>query len=382
MSERSSYFQAAAVVAFVGIPSLGFTLVSGAFNSHYAAQLGQTPYESYVWVLASVMVTLSVCGLPLAIEILRDRNAQLAMAARMLWIAAVLFSVISAMGFASLTRGETTARADAVLKDRQSLERAIARVERELNALGAYRATDAITADLERAETIAGYDCLDIRSRRERQACAPVFQLRTEYAAAQSAVRLEARLASLHGQLNGLAVVGNNANPQASILAWIGRGVLSPDTWERLLTVFVAVLIELGASLGMAITARSVAILLETPGKEEEQPVETATPFVPGEGENLRVVDPETGWRLWFERCVQPAKDGRVKAADAFAHYQNWAAVNGIDGTIKQFAFYGKMRDCIESVGARIIKNNTTFYDGVTLADIGANGAPLDEAGE
>jgi hypothetical protein len=373
----SAQWSARLVMAFIGVPSVGFAVVSGLFNASYAARLGHDGRESAIWVLASVLITVFVTGLPLAIEILRPRVPHLAMAARGLWIGSLTFSFIAALGFAAVTRGQATAEADATLKDRAGLERAIDRGENELAAMRRHRPAAAVRADLRRAEVGAGVNCDRPRGAYAREACAPVLALRAELAAAEDASRIEAKLETQRAQLDGLAVVGTSANPQADVLAWIGGGVMAAATWERVLTVFVAGLIELSAALGLAITARSVVELLKSPEEAPAAPVETAPEVLAPSP--LAAIEPELGWQMWAQSCLTAAKGGKITPKDAYAHYEAWAGLNNVVNILPYVTFGRRMSEAVVNMGGKIGRSNGRFYADVSLAKLGNSGVPLTE---
>ena len=369
----SGRWPARLIVLLLGVPSLGFAIVSGLFNASYAARLGHGQHEQAAWIAASVLITSFVTGLPVAIEVLRARVPHLAMAARLLWLACLLFSFIAAMGYAAATRGQATAEADALLKDRAGLERAIGRSEAELAALPRHRPAGAVRAELRVAETQAGVNCTNPRSRWAREACAPALALRAELAAAEDAARIEARLQQLRGQLSGRVITGTTANPQADVLSWLAGGTVSAEMWERLLTVFAAALIELSAALGLAITARSV---MELRAAAEATPVpiaqpEIAAPRLP-ETAPQSALTAEYGWQTWFRQCVAPAKGERITAKDAYAHYEAWAAINTSGGIVPYITFGKRMADAVEAIGGRIGKSSSRFYADVALVASGA----------
>ena len=65
------------IVLLLGVPSLGFAIVSGLFNASYAARLGHEQHEQAAWIAASVLITSFVTGLPLPLaagsECIRER---------------------------------------------------------------------------------------------------------------------------------------------------------------------------------------------------------------------------------------------------------------------------------------------------------------------
>ena len=103
--------------------------------------------------------------------------------------------------------GQATAEAEALLKDRAGLERAIGRSEAELVALPRHRPAGAVQAELRAAEVQAGVNCGNPRSRAVRESCAPVLTLRAEVAAAEDAARIEEHLEQLRAQLSGRAML-------------------------------------------------------------------------------------------------------------------------------------------------------------------------------
>jgi hypothetical protein len=283
------------------------------------------------------------------------------------------------MGYAAVTRGQATAEADATLKGRSRIERAIARGEAELEALPRHRPADAVRADLRRAEATVGFDCLDIRSRRERHACALVFGLRAELAAAKEAARIETKLTRQRRQLDDLAVVGASANPQADVLSWMVGGVLSADVWERLLTIFVAALIEMSAALGLAITARSVVEILTEPQEPAPppEPTEPAPPIVL-ESSPIIPMAPELGWQTWFQSCVTAQQGGQITPKEAYGHYEAWAALNNVTALLTYVTFGKRMNEAVLALGGKIGRSsNKRYYANITLVQMGANGVPL-----
>jgi hypothetical protein len=379
------------IIVFLGIPSLGFALVSGLFNAAYAARFGQDAQERMTWIAASILITCFVTGLPLAIEVLRARVPHLALAARALWVAGVAFSFVAAMGYAAVTRGQVTAEADTRLKDRAGIERSIARSEAELGALPQHRPARAVEADLRLAETAVGRawawsgECRAVKDRWQRHACRPVLELRRELAAAEEAQRIEGKLADLRRQRDGLATVGVSANPQADVLSWMGGRLLAPDVWERVLTVFVAALIEMSAALGLAITARAAVELMgdrrdrSAPRPPRSPRPEAVAKAVPAVVAHIPATAPEDGWRTWFEECVAAQRGARVTPKEAFNHYEAWAARRG-GGTLPYVTFGRRMSEAIPALGGKSGRGASRYYDGIALS--GGDVQASREAGE
>jgi hypothetical protein len=383
-SERAALnkrWSAALVMAFVGIPSLGFAVVSGLFNASFASSLGNSAHEARIWVLASVLVTVFLTGLPLAIEVLRARVPHLAVAARGLWISALLFSFVSAMGFAAASRGQSVAEATASIRDREAIERAIDRGEAELAALGRHRPSGAIQADIQAVQQSIGLNCSrPARSERVREACSPVMQLRAELAASEDARRLEQAINQQRASLASRAVVAS-ANPQADMLSWIGGGVLSASVWTKLITVFVAGLIELSAALGLAIAARAVVEILR---EDESQPEQEQLQAV--EMNSSASMGADQAFSHWFSTCVGATKGARITPKDAYAHFEAWSGLNNVNGSLAYHTFGRRMGEAVEAIGGKLGNSGGRYYSGVSLAKLGTDGVALfektEEAGE
>jgi hypothetical protein len=230
-----------------------------------------------------------------------------------------------------------------------------------------------------------GFDCLDIRSRRERHACASVFELRAELAAARDAARIETKLARQRQKLDNLAVVGTSANPQADVLSWMAGGALSADVWERLITIFVAALIELSAAMGLAITARSVVEILAEPQEPAPLP-EPEKPFVPSIldadafplDETARM-DPERAFLAWFHSCVGYERGERTKPKDAFDHFEAWRGLNGVQGELAYHTFGRRMSDAALDLGGEPKNSGGRYYAHIKLAPLSGGEKVEDE---
>jgi hypothetical protein len=356
-------WQAWLVLAFMGLPSLGFAVVSGLFNANYAAHFGHDDQERLTWMAASVLITCFVTGLPLAIEILRARVPHLAVAARALWVASMVFSFVAAMGYAALTRGEAIAEAGAELKNRTHQERAIARTEAELATLPRHRPVAVVAAELRKSEVEAGVNCNRIRGRMAQTACAPVLVLRTELAAAVEAKRIVHQLEMQRAEQSASRNMANSANPQADMLSWLAGGLLSPEIWERLLTVFAAALIELSAALGLAITARSVTELLSQPPAPSQAP----PPATPAITVQAAMLGPESAFQLWRSASITTQTGGRLTPRTAYAHYEAWVISRKAGDPISYHTFGRRMAEFVGAVGGKLGNSGGRYYGGIAL---------------
>jgi hypothetical protein len=148
-------------------------------------------------------------------------------------------------------------------------------------------------------------------------------------------------------------------------------------------TAATAAITAIGAAACMATCAHLVARLLASEGRAAlAQPAPDVAAPAPLPPAPMAGVEPATGWRMWFERCVSPSKGGEVTAADAYAHYRLWAASNGINGIVPKVTFGQLITRSLESLGAQPGHSNGRVYRGITLAELGAGGVAVADPGE
>jgi len=147
--------------------------------------------------------------------------------------------------------------------------------------------------------------------------------------------------------------------------------------WGRGNVVFLAVLAEFGAVGALLIVGKSVSAILAPP--VEAVPVETPQdePAESLEPSPLAQVNPEMGWNMWFQSCVTAANGQRVLPKDAYTHYENWAAMNNVTALLPMVTFGRRMTDAVQALGGRVGRSQGRYYEGITLTQLGANGAPL-----
>jgi hypothetical protein len=146
----------------------------------------------------------------------------------------------------------------------------VERDEAQLTTLGQYRPSAVVQAEIATVQ-VAGdiwsrtKKCSDATLPDSRAACAPVFALRQELAAAQEAERLESRVAAGRSQLAAAPVVGSATDPQAAALARL-TGASQP-TVRTALALLLAGLVEAGSALGFTILA--AATMRNAPHSEQ-----------------------------------------------------------------------------------------------------------------
>ncbi|HZT50071.1 MAG TPA: hypothetical protein VFA64_19005, partial [Hyphomicrobiaceae bacterium] len=97
----------------------------------------------------------------------------------------------------------------------------------------------------------ATHECTNVTGKSAREFCQQFHKLNAEHASAQQSLKLEERISEIGAKLamSAGATAMSEADPQASVLARIS-GLDVPQV-QTALTIFVALLIEIGSGLGM-----------------------------------------------------------------------------------------------------------------------------------
>ena len=236
--------------------ALTLIVASGLMNWVFMSSLGRSEFERQILGAVSVAVSVFIALLPtLLLWAHRERRMLYVVLGVPVFLAFAAFSLSSAVGFAAKTRGglsEDRAVATARLAEvRHEMEDA----ETKRNALGTLRPFVVIQDTLRGLEQDRHWQsskaCEDATVDASRSFCKSYFELKTEAARAREAGQLDERLNQLRNEARGLEEKGADREDdnQAAVLARI-LGLQAAKV-ERGLTLFLAVLVEVGAALGL-----------------------------------------------------------------------------------------------------------------------------------
>lgn len=230
--------------------------VSCTMNYLFLSSLGKTPLEGHVLGAASAAADVLKALLPFFIAwSWQARRFVAVVAGSVAFAFFAAFSLLSAIGFAADNRGFLVGKRD---------ERAGAyeRVQRDLNlresqraALAQSRPPIVVEQDIERLRQnrrwSATKSCANATEAESRDFCAGYFALRAELAAGLEESRLSSAIAALELQAENLHQQGSgqDSDPQVTLLARISGFGAEPVRLALILAV--AVLVEIGASLGL-----------------------------------------------------------------------------------------------------------------------------------
>ena len=236
--------------------ALAFVAASALMNWVFMTSLGKSGFEQQIFGAVIVAVSAFIALLPtLILWAWRERRfAQVAVGVPV-FFAFVAFSLSSAVGFAAKNRGTQT-------EDRSLATTRLVEVRQELNEaearrkeLGSSRPAAVIQEALRGLEQDGKWawskKCQNATTAGERSFCKGYFDVKAEGARASQLNILEIKIERLKGEARGYEEKGGGreADNQAAVLAnLLGLQAIKV---ERGMTLFLAVLVEIGAALGL-----------------------------------------------------------------------------------------------------------------------------------
>jgi hypothetical protein len=259
----------------MGVVAAGILLaVSAAMNYRFGFSLGKSAIDGQIYGLASAAADCFKALVPFFFfAALRNRMWSQALAAALVWTVVTGYSMTSALGHAALNRLDTSGKRAVEAAAYTDLRADSKRAQEQLSWIPQHRPAETVHSELnglkgQRAwSTTSG--CTDVTGRSNREFCQQFHKLNAEVASALEAQKLETRIAEIGARLANTAggTVLAEADPQASVLAKLtGLDIASVQT---ALTIFVALLIEIGSAFGMY-----VAFAYWRLGDQVKKPVE------------------------------------------------------------------------------------------------------------
>jgi hypothetical protein len=406
------------VLGVLGVIAASILLgVSAMMNYRFGMSLGKTPTDQQIYGMASAAADCFKALAPFFFfAAIRNRVWSQALAAVLVWVVVTGYAMTSALGHAALNRLTTSGERVVASVNYKDLRADSERAETELKWIPAHRPADTVAAELNVLKAqrlwLLTNECSDITGKAGREFCQQVFKLDAELASARRSQALEARIAQNGAKIagaNGAAVMAE-ADPQASVLARLLG--LQLETVQTGLTLFVALLIEIGSGFGMYVAfaywrphasmhggstpVRSVAEVQparkeETPAESKEEtpapgkadPIWTRDPAVSepsgeaaasgppparpfGDNDNKTApkwIMPENDVELFYKQGVLLADEGTIVSQDLYDGYKLWAK-----GKEKRPLNHSRFSEDFEKLGYKTVQiAGRQRYVGITL---------------
>ncbi len=361
-------------LTLIGGASLAATAVIVAVNLWYAWIYWTDPKIFLAGAAGLTILDLLAVGLPIAWVRTRDNNAIVAWAALGVWGACVFVNVYVILSVALYVppplavQAATPHRAQPAVRAPNLSENEIERLDDKISELW-YLAND-YEQELARATGAKRERLLSVEDQR-RYALAKTELQRLEIRRYGAPVVLRDTDPSPNGP-GQLEFQGYAASEPARAQIPAAIPASAPQGPGLFWVVILLVLIAAWAG-GLLIAAESLAAVMlakvrEGQGRPVEDLVPEAAPLATGPrihgGESL------DGFALWIGKCLSPSRNGEVRPAQAFAHYETFCAANNVRAHLSQSNFYTRFSQHLGAVyGIASAHSNGPVYRGVALFD-------------
>ncbi len=328
------------VLGIAGVTAAAVLLiVSAAMNWRFGYTLGKSDFESQLYGAASAAADCFKALLPFFIfAALRNKSYSQALGGALLFAVCFSYSLTSSLGFAALNRADTTGSRALKAETHQDLRVELDRSRETLKTLPAHRPAENVKGEIDafrqNSRWAASGECNNATSSRSMTYCEGYYKLKAELAVSEQADKLETKVNQLRarlGQLDPESVV-RATDPQSQVLAGLtGR---STEEIQTSLTVLIALLVELGASLGFY-TAFSYWRIFDVKGLPAPAPsrsIMAAPAFapairltaIPDQEPALQPAEPKTDAELYFDERVGKEPGASVTALALYDDYCQW----------------------------------------------------------
>jgi hypothetical protein len=242
-----------------GVLSAGVLLaVSCAMNWRFGFSLGRTEFDGQIYGAASAAADCLKALVPFFFfAAVRNKMWSQAIASVLVWSVVSAYSLTSALGHAALNRFDSSGHRAVEAQSYKDLRADMERAKGQLGWIPQHRPIATVQSEIEglktKREWVWSSSCTEIKGKQTRDFCQQIHTLSSELASAQQAAALEVRIAEVSAKLTqaGGGTVMTEADPQAKVLADLsGRGL---QEVQMALTIFIALLLEIGSGLGMYI---------------------------------------------------------------------------------------------------------------------------------
>lgn len=247
------------LMGVLGVLAAGVLLaVSAAMNWRFGFSLGKTELDGMIYGSASAAADCLKALVPFFLfAALRNRMWSQAAAAVVVGVVCTAYSLTSALGHAALNRLDTTGQRAAEAQTYKDLRADLQRTQEQLSWVPQHRPIGVVQSEIDNAQNQRPWSwtkgCTEVKGKQGREFCQSYHGLTAELASGKEADRLGSRISELSEKLSatsGTAIMAE-ADPQAAVLAKLSG--FSVDTIQIAMTVFIALLLEVGSCFGMYI---------------------------------------------------------------------------------------------------------------------------------
>ncbi len=246
----------------MGVLSAGVLLaVSAAMNWRFGYSLGKTEMDGQIYGAASAAADCFKALVPFFFfAAIRNKMWSQAAASAVVWIVVTGYSLTSALGHAALNRFDTTGQRSVDAASYKDLRADLKRAQDQMGWIPQHRPAQTVQGEIDGLKNQRAWTgtkgCTEVASKSYRDFCQKFHALGSELASADQAGKFEARIADINAKLASVkgTSASTEADPQAAVLTKLA-GIFFPsmkvEDMQTALTIFVAVLLEVGSGFGM-----------------------------------------------------------------------------------------------------------------------------------
>jgi hypothetical protein len=246
----------------LGVLAAGVLLaVSAAMNWRFGYSLGKTELDGEIYGAASAAADCFKALVPFFFfAALRNKMWSQAAASAVLWVVVTGYSLTSALGHAALNRLDTTGQRAVEAASYKDLRADLKRAQDQMSWIPQHRPATTVVSEIDGLKNQRAWTttkgCTDVNGKAVREFCQQLHGLSSELASAQQSEKLEQRIAEINGSLVKTRSTSamTEADPQAAVLTKLANMVfpsMKIEDMQTTLTIFVAVLLEIGSGFGM-----------------------------------------------------------------------------------------------------------------------------------
>ncbi len=338
----------------LGVLAAGVLLaVSAAMNWRFGFSLGRTEFDGQIYGAASAAADCMKALVPFFFfAALRTKMWSQAAASALVWVVVMAYSLTSALGHAALNRLDTAGQRAATVQTYKDHRADLARAQEQLSWIPQHRPAQAVQSDIASLKAEKAWrwtkGCTKVTGPKGRSYCHKYHGFTAELASAQQESVLEARIADTQAKLSqseGVTVM-SEADPQAAVLAKLAS-VMMPsvkvEDVQTALTVFIALLLEVGSAFGMYVAFSQWRLYdREAPAAPEIVPVSSAAAAEPapkkvaaiakprsGANDNktapaARLIAPETDVERFYKERIETQDGSSLTATSLYEDYCGW----------------------------------------------------------
>ena len=343
----------------LGVLAAGVLLaVSAAMNWRFGFSLGRTEFDGQIYGAASAAADCMKALVPFFFfAALRTKMWSQAAASAVVWVVVMAYSMTSALGHAALNRFDTAGQRAATAQTYKDHRADLKRAQEQLSWIPQHRPAQTVQSQIDSVKADKAWrwtkGCTKVTGPKGRSYCQTYHGFTAELASAEQANLLEARIADTQAKLaqSDGATVMSEADPQAAVLAKLASVFIPSikvEDVQTALTVFIALLLEVGSAFGMYVAFSQWRLYDNyAPAAPDMAPVSTAVAAEPppkavaitkprsGANDNktandtervpvARTLAPETDVERFYKERIETQDGSSLTATSLYEDYCGW----------------------------------------------------------